>query len=140
MSEQTGAPDAETQTGIPKADHDAAVAAAREAGIAQGKADGAQEATERFAAVLGAKGIKGDSKRMAAALDLATRSPDMAADAVVDFVSGNVSANDDEVSDYERDRHAASGQTQHRPDTKKSETKIDRRAIYESRRQNTGKG
>lgn len=74
-------PAAETQ-GVPQADHDKAVAAAREAGAAA--------ATERFVAVLGAEGVKGDGARMAAALDLAAKAPAMAASDVVAFVTANV--------------------------------------------------
>jgi hypothetical protein len=48
--------------------------------------------TTAWLAILGAEGIKADGKRMAAGLDLALKSPDMAADDVVAFVSGNVAA------------------------------------------------
>ncbi|RYC10168.1 hypothetical protein [Ciceribacter ferrooxidans] len=59
---------------------------------ASGGNDGFKAAVDRFSAVLGADGIKGDARRMSAALDLATASPDMAADAVVSFVTDNVPA------------------------------------------------
>ncbi len=59
---------------------------------ASGGQDGYSKAMDRMTAILSADGIKGDGKRMAAALDLATASPDMAADAVVSFVTANVSA------------------------------------------------
>lgn len=62
------------------------------AAAASGGADGFKTAMDRITAVLGAEGIKGDGKRMQAALDLATGSPDMAADAVVAFVTANVPA------------------------------------------------
>ncbi len=65
----------------------AAVAAA-----ASGGADGFKTAMDRMNAVLGAEGIKGDANRMSAALELANASPDMAAEAVVAFVTANVPA------------------------------------------------
>jgi hypothetical protein len=70
----------------------AATAITAAVAAASGGADGFKTATERMQAILGADGIKGDGKRMAAALDLATASPDMAADAVVAFVTANVPA------------------------------------------------
>jgi ClpP class serine protease len=87
MGDNNGVPAAES-AGVSKADHDVAVAAAR----SEGEAAGVKAATERLNAVLGADGIKGDGKRMSAALDLAVSSPAMAADAVVTFVTGNVAA------------------------------------------------
>jgi signal peptide peptidase SppA len=83
MSDTTPAPAAET-TGFPKAEHEAAVARARE--------DGAKASTDRLVAVLGADGIKGDGARMAAALDLAAKAPAMTATEVASFVTGNVPA------------------------------------------------
>jgi alanine dehydrogenase len=49
-------------------------------------------------AILGAEGVKGDAKRMSAALDLSTASPDMAAEAIVAFVVANVPAADASTS------------------------------------------
>ncbi|ATN32899.1 hypothetical protein ACO34A_03670 [Rhizobium sp. ACO-34A] len=62
------------------------------AAAASGGSDGFKTAMDRMNAVLGADGIKGDAKRMSAALDLANASPDMAAEAVVAFVTANVPA------------------------------------------------
>lgn len=59
---------------------------------AAGGSDGFKTAMDRMNAVLGADGIKGDAGRMSAALDLANASPDMAAEAVVAFVTANVPA------------------------------------------------
>jgi len=59
-----------------------------------GTADGFKAATDRMNAILGAESVKGDAKRMSAALDLSTASPDMSADAVVAFVVANVPAAD----------------------------------------------
>ncbi len=70
----------------------AATATIAAVAAAAGGEDGFKKATDRMSAVLGAEGIKGDGKRMSAALDLATASPDMAADAVVAFVTANVPA------------------------------------------------
>lgn len=70
----------------------AATATIAAVAAASGGNDGFKTAVDRFSAVLGAEGIKGDAKRMSAALDLATASPDMAADAVVTFVTANVPA------------------------------------------------
>lgn len=85
MSENMGVP-AATDAGISKAEHDAAVKAAADAG----RAEGAQAATDRLVAALGAEGVKGDAKRMAAALDLAVKSPSMSGEDVAAFVIGNV--------------------------------------------------
>lgn len=88
MPNDNPAAGADVKPGIPEADHKAAVAKA----VTEGKADGFKAANDRMAAILGAEGIKADGKRMAAGLDLALKSPDMAADDVVAFVSGNVAA------------------------------------------------
>lgn len=70
----------------------AATATIAAVAAASGGTDGFKTAMDRMNAVLGATGIKGDGKRMAAALELASASPDMAADAVVAFVTANVPA------------------------------------------------
>lgn len=75
--------------GISKAEHDAAIAAAR----TESANEAAKAANDRMGAVLAADGIKGDGKRMTAAFELAVGSPAMAADAVVAFVTANVAAN-----------------------------------------------
>ncbi|MCG6204191.1 hypothetical protein LPW26_06060 [Rhodopseudomonas sp. HC1] len=74
--------------GISQAAHDAAVTAAR----AEGVTAGATAATERLSAALGAEGIKGDAGRMAAALDLAVKSPGMSGGDIATFVTGNIAA------------------------------------------------
>lgn len=68
----------------------AATATIAAVAAASGGTDGFKTAMDRMNAVLGADGIKGDGKRMAAALELASASPDMSADAVVAFVTANV--------------------------------------------------
>jgi signal peptide peptidase SppA len=109
MSETTGAPAADADAGIPKADHDKAVKAAR----TEGEASGAKAATDRLVAALGAEGVKGDAGRMAAALDLATKSPGMSGADVAAFVTANVSAAAKaDASGYEQDRLSASGLAQ----------------------------
>jgi len=80
MTQTTSAPAAET-AGIPKAEHDLAVAAAR----TDGHAAGAKAERERFAAILADDKVKG---RERTALDLALKSPDMAAADVIGFVAG----------------------------------------------------
>lgn len=71
---------------ISQAQHDSAVASAR----ADGVKEGAQAERDRFAAIVSAEGITGNSARISAALDLATKSPGMSADDVVSFVTANV--------------------------------------------------
>ncbi len=75
-------------TFVSKAEHDAAVKAAADAG----RAEGAKAAADRLSAALGADGIKGDSARMSAAFDLATKSPTMSGEDVAAFVLGNVAS------------------------------------------------
>lgn len=86
MSEITGAPAAMDDAGITQAEHNRAVSAAR----SEGEASGIKIATDRFAAIVSADGINGNAGRMVAAVDLAIRSPGMAADDVVAFVTANV--------------------------------------------------
>jgi hypothetical protein len=119
----------------------AAVAAA-----ASGGADGFKLAMDRMNAILGDDSIKGDAKRMSAAVDLANASPDMAADAVIKFVSTNVSATAPEADKeqdkpapspaaYEQQRMAAAGLAM--PGGKPAATtgpKINRDAIFAARR------
>lgn len=69
----------------------AAVAAAASGGQGDYQA-GFQAAMDRVSATLGAAGIKGDARRMNAALDLALASPGMSAEAVASFVTANVAA------------------------------------------------
>lgn len=103
------APGTVANAGISEADHKAAVSKAE----TDGKAAGRKEATDRLTTILAADGIKGDGTRMSAALDLATKSPDMAAEAVVGFVTANVTAGKpDAASSYEQQRLAAAGLTQ----------------------------
>ena len=109
------------QTGITKADHDAAVSAAR----AEGVTAGAAAATERLSAALGAEGIKGDAGRMAAALDLAVKSPAMAGTDVAAFVTANVAsapaATATAPGKYAADRAAAAGLAQPQGKAEKSD-------------------
>lgn len=81
-------PKAQTMTDISKADHDAAVAKATTDATA--KATG--EANARLSAILSGDGIKGNAARIAAAADLAARSPSMSAADVIGFVVANVGA------------------------------------------------
>lgn len=102
------APGAATSAGIPEADHVAAVAKA----TADGKALGATEERTRFAAIANADGVKGDGKRISAAIDLAIKSPGMAAADVVSFVAGNIDGTPSTTAEtYEQGRLAAAGLT-----------------------------
>lgn len=96
------------QSGISKVDHDAAVSAAR----AEGKTEGAKEATDRLNAALGADGVKGDAGRMAAAIDLAVKSPGMSGADVAAFVTANVPPGKPAAADYAASRTAAAGLAQ----------------------------
>jgi ATP-dependent Clp protease protease subunit len=122
--------------GIDQAIHDAALKAATDKGLG----DGAKAATDRLAAVLAADGIKGDGKRMAAALDLAVKSPAMSATDVAAFVTGNVTAAavDDEKPEaaaaaYEQQRLATAGQAQPGGKPRGATASIDANAIFASR-------
>ncbi|CDX55899.1 Peptidase S49 [Mesorhizobium plurifarium] len=115
MSETTGAPAATEVAGISKADHDEAVAEAEKKGHAAGHVAGKAEAGKRLATALGAEGIKRDGTRMAAALELAAKSPDMSGEDVAAFVVANVGASkpaEADASAYEKSRLAAAGLAQ----------------------------
>lgn len=124
MSEITGAPAAEN-AGILQADHDRAVAAAR--------TEGAQAAATRLAGILDADGIKGDPARMAAALDLAIKSPGMSAEDVAGFVTANVTKADP-AAGYEAQRVAAAGLAQPSPRSAERRADLNASNIYAARR------
>lgn len=107
MSENNGVPAAEN-AGISQADHERAVADAQQSGFKSGE----QAATDRLSAALGAEGIKGDAGRMAAALDLAVKSPSMSGEDVAAFVAANVGAvasSAPSQQQYEANRMAGAG-------------------------------
>jgi hypothetical protein len=119
--------------GISQATHDAAVAAAR----ADGKAEGEKAATERFNAALGADGVKGDAGRMAAALDLAVKSPAMAGADVAAFVVANVAASTVSTTNaatYSAQRVEAAGLAQPGSSAPAKKATIDTNGIYAARR------
>lgn len=64
-----------------------AVTAAR----AEGHAAGVKATNEKFAAIAGDEKLKGDARLMSAALDLAAKNDSMSGDAIVEFVTANVS-------------------------------------------------
>ena len=66
--------------------HNQALAQARQ----EGEAAGEKKAMSRIEAITSADGIKGNAKRLAAALELAYQSPTMEASAVVNFVASNI--------------------------------------------------
>ncbi|MGS1093105.1 S49 family peptidase [Aquamicrobium terrae] len=136
MSETSGAPAAEV-AGITQAEHDAAVKAAADTA----RAEGSKAATDRLVAALGAEGVKGDAGRMAAALDLAVKSPGMSGEDVATFVAANVASSGkaDAHADYEAARLAASGQSQPAPRAGKKAS-IDTSGIYAARRKQSQEG
>ncbi|RWO57301.1 hypothetical protein [Mesorhizobium sp.] len=97
---------------ISQADHDAAVAAAE----TKGHAAGVSAESKRLTTAMGAEGVKGDGGRMAAALDLAAKSPAMSGEDVAAFVVANVAAakptGGADAAAYEQQRLAASGLAQ----------------------------
>jgi hypothetical protein len=119
---------------VSQADHDAAVTAAR----SEGKADGEKAATDRLSAALGADGVKGDAGRMAAALDLAVKSPAMAGADVAAFIVANVSSagpsKTASADKYGADRVAAAGLAQPTASGSSKKATIDTGGIYASRR------
>lgn len=133
----------------------AATATIAAVAAASGGNDGFKTAMDRMNAILGADGIKGDAKRMSAATDLASASPDMSAEAVVAFVTANVTATGLQAAEpvaaqpaaqpsaaaYEQQRVAAASLAMpggaDRPAA--SGSKINRDAIFASRR-NAQKG
>ena len=100
IDERPPGPPAETAPAlIARADHDAAVIAAR--------AEGAQAAMARVAAAIGAEGVKSEPGRLAAAADLLFRAPDMAGEAIAAFAIANIAAAPaDAVSAYSARRAA----------------------------------
>ncbi|MER9625040.1 MULTISPECIES: hypothetical protein [unclassified Mesorhizobium] len=93
------------------ADHNAAVAAAE----TKGHTAGVAAESKRLSTALGAEGVKGDGGRMAAALDLASKSPAMSGEDVAAFVVANVSqarAAAAHSDAYEESRLAAAGLAQ----------------------------
>ncbi|MBP2560841.1 hypothetical protein J2857_003610 [Neorhizobium galegae] len=131
-----------TPSNAPAGSASAELATAIATATTGGKADGFKAATERLGAIMGAEGIKGDGKRMAAALDLAQQSPDMSAEAVTAFVTANVAASapepaktGKEAGAYEQQRLAAAGLAQPQAaSTGAPKATIDRNAIFASRR------
>jgi hypothetical protein len=137
MADKDTAPGAAT-TGISEADHKAAVTKAE----TDGKAAGRKEATERVTTILAADGIKGDGTRMSAALDLATKSPDMAAEDVVGYVTANVTAGKPSAAaSYEQQRLASAGLTEPGgANATSAKADLNPSSIYAARREAAQKG
>lgn len=91
--------------------------AIKAAGLA-GEEKGAKAANDRMATILAADGIKGDGKRMGAAIDLAINSPSMSADQVTGFVKDNVPAasTTDASGNTEHDRRRAAATPHAQPE------------------------
>ncbi len=136
MSDPTGAPTAEN-AGITQAQLSEAVATALNDGIKTGT----EAATGRLFAALGADGIKGDGVRMAAALDLAVKSPAMSGEDVAAFVITNVTAASSEPSEadaqasLEQDRQPV-GLAMPNSQTEKPKGSLNAGQIYNTRRNN----
>jgi hypothetical protein len=65
---------------------------AEDTALTAARQEGAQEANARIAAIVAADGVKGAPSRVAAALNLAIKSPAMSADDVVAFVTESIPA------------------------------------------------
>ncbi|MFN3686107.1 S49 family peptidase [Salinarimonas sp.] len=128
MSDNNGAPAADSPAGtVTRAEHEAGIAAAR--------AQGAEAERMRLAAILGAEGVRGDAARMVAAMELATQSPGMAAEAVTGFVTKNVAAGAAARVDYPQRRLEAQALALPGPGAQGGKTaSLDPRDIYASRR------
>lgn len=132
MSENEGAPAAKELSGTTQETNPTAIESAR----AEGVAEGASAANQRMSDIMAADGIKGNGKRMAAALDLAIKSPDMSAQDVSGFVTGNVADDSTNVADYEAGRQGTTT-TLAKPQGTTGKPKasgLDRKAIYAQRR------
>lgn len=132
MSKDDAPAGGDKKPGISQAEHDAAVSAASESGE--------KRSLDRVAAALGAEGVKGDGGRMAAALDLAIKSPGMSGVDVAAFVVANVSPTKaaDAAAAYEQQRLAAAGPAA--PSAPAKKATIDTSAIYASRRKQNQEG
>jgi hypothetical protein len=89
-------------------------------------------------AIFAAEGIKGDGKRMSAALDLAGKSPSMSAEEVCAFVNSNVaaaSATPDPAAAYEAGRLSAAGLSMPAPPPAPRAGSLNAGAIFAARRQ-----
>lgn len=78
---------AELATGVSKLEHSNAIASARQ----EGEQAGTQATCDRFKSIVSAENIAGNPSRMAAAIDLAIKSPSMTAENVIAFISANIS-------------------------------------------------
>lgn len=84
MDETTPAVDNNAISGTSRMAFDAALSAAR--------ADGQRAAMDRLNAAIGADEIKRDPRRLAAAVDLLVKAPDMSGEAIAAFVVANIAA------------------------------------------------
>lgn len=137
MSKDDAPAGGDKKSGMTQAEHEAAVQTAADTA----RAEGGKAATDRLVAALGAEGVKGDAGRMAAALDLAVKSPGMSGEDVAAFVTANVagSGKTDASAGYEASRLAAAGQSQPAPRAGKK-TSIDTSGIYAARRKQSQEG
>lgn len=139
MSKDNTPAGGDQKPGTSQAEHDAAVSAAAESG----KAAGAQAELARLSAALGADGVKGDGVRMAAALDMAIKSPSMSGEDIAAFVTSHVAAGKPSEADpaaYEAQRVAAAGLAQPAPRGDGKKANLNTNAIYASRRKQNQEG
>lgn len=142
MDDAQGVTAATEDAGIPKATHDAAVRQARADGEAtgdeRGRKVGAETERLRLSAIINADGIKGNALRLAAALELAAKSPAMTAEDIVAFTVANVSEPAQASSSAALSGRAAKpdslGQAGIGAEGSKKRDPIKASAIYEQRR------
>lgn len=139
MSRDDAPAGGDQKSGISQAEHEAAVKSAADTA----RSEGAKAATDRLVAALGAEGVKGDAQRMAAALDLAVKSPGMSGEDVASFVVANVALTPQGTGSksYEQGRLAASGLAQ--PGAAGGGSRkatIDTSGIYAARRKQSQEG
>ncbi|MBU2533320.1 MAG: Clp protease ClpP [Alphaproteobacteria bacterium] len=142
MPANNGKPAATILAGITDAAMASIATQAVEAASIEGNTAGREAERERLTGILNADDIKGDGKRMSAALDLASKSSAMSAEDVVAFVTGNVaeaSAEADPAAAYEASRTSASGLASPAPAPKSQGRSLNSSAIYDARRKQGGK-
>lgn len=137
MDSTQGAPAANEDAGIPKSTHDAAVKQAgvdgHAAGVEAGKKLGSEAERGRLSAIVNADGIKGNALRLAAALDLAAKSPAMSAEDIVAFTTANVAAAPAAALSNRGDKPDSLGQAGIGGDAGKKREPMSASSIYERR-------
>lgn len=65
-----------------------------EAALAAAKADGARETMDRLTAAIGSDDVRRDPRRLAAAIDMVLKIPDMSGESIASFVVSHITAAD----------------------------------------------